>query len=211
MIANELRKHNYKAKITVISNGVSNNFKKIEVEKPENLKDKFVILMVGRYSKEKRQDLIIEAIKKSKYEKNIQLILAGKGPWKEHLEMLSKGLTNKVIFNFYSQDELLKVINFSDLYVHASDAEIEAISCMEAFTCGLVPVISNSKLSATNQFALDDRNLFEAGNSESLKEKIEYWIEHTEEKKVQSQEYIEYAKQYNIENRVSKMEDFFKL
>lgn len=70
MIANELRKHNYKAKITVISNGVSNNFKKIEVEKPENLKDKFVILMVGRYSKEKRQDLIIEAIKKSKYEKN---------------------------------------------------------------------------------------------------------------------------------------------
>ena len=211
MIANELRKHNYKAKITVISNGVSNNFKKIEVEKPENLKDKFVILMVERYSKEKRQDLIIEAIKKSKYEKNIQLILAGKGPWKEHLEMLSKGLTNKVIFNFYSQDELLKVINFSDLYVHASDAEIEAISCMEAFTCGLVPVISNSKLSATNQFALDDRNLFEAGNSESLKEKIEYWIEHTEEKKVQSQEYIEYAKQYNIENCVSKMEDFFKL
>lgn len=148
-------------------------------------------------------------IKKSKYEKNIQLILAGKGPWKEHLEMLSKDLTNKVIFNFYSQDELLKIINFSDLYIHSSDAEIEAISCMEAFTCGLVPVISDSKLSATNQFAFDDRNLFEAGNSESLKEKIEYWIEHPEEKKIQSKKYIEYAKKYNIENCVKEMEKFF--
>ncbi len=148
-------------------------------------------------------------IKKSKYEKNIQLILAGKGPWKEHLEMLSKDLTNKVIFNFYSQDELLKIINFSDLYIHSSDAEIEAISCMEAFTCGLVPVISDSKLSATNQFALDDRNLFEAGNSESLKKKIEYWIEHPEEKKIQSKKYIEYAKKYNIENCVKEMEKFF--
>ena len=148
-------------------------------------------------------------IKKSKYEKNIQLILAGKGPWKEHLEMLSKDLTNKVIFNFYSQDELLKIINFSDLYIHSSDAEIEAISCMEAFTCGLVPVISDSKLSATNEFALDDRNLFEAGNSESLKKKIEYWIEHPEEKKIQSKKYIEYAKKYNIENCVKEMEKFF--
>ena len=148
-------------------------------------------------------------IKKSKYEKNIHLILAGKGPWKEHLEMLSKDLTNKVIFNFYSQDELLKIINFSDLYIHSSDAEIEAISCMEAFTCGLVPVISDSKLSATNQFALDDRNLFEAGNSESLKKKIEYWIEHPEEKKIQSKKYIEYAKKYNIENCVKEMEKFF--
>ena len=134
-------------------------------------------------------------IKKSKYEKNIQLILAGKGPWKEHLEMLSKDLTNKVIFNFYSQDELLKIINFSDLYIHSSDAEIEAISCMEAL--------------ATNQFALDDRNLFEAGNSESLKKKIEYWIEHPEEKKIQSKKYIEYAKKYNIENCVKEMEKFF--
>ena len=32
----------------------------------------------------------------------------------------------------------------SDLYVHAADVEIEAMSCMEAFAGGLVPVIANS-------------------------------------------------------------------
>lgn len=127
--------------------------------------------MVGRYSVEKRQDLIIKAIQSSKYEHKIQLILAGKGPWKGYLEEISKTLTNPPVFDFYTEEELIEVINFCDLYVHASDAEIEAISCMEAFTCGLVPVISDSKISATNQFALDELNLFRHGDADSLREK----------------------------------------
>lgn len=210
MIANQLKEHGYTAKLHVISNGVSSAFKKIDVEKPESLKDKYIILMVGRYSVEKRQDLIIEAIANSKYESKIQLILAGKGPWKSHLEALGEKLTNRPIFGFYEEKELLDVINYSDLYVHSSDAEIEAISCMEAFTCGLVPIISDSKISATNQFALDEHNLFEHGNPQSLKEKIEYYIEHPEEKEKRSLEYIEYAKQYSIDNCVRQLEAVFE-
>lgn len=211
MIAEQLREHGYTANLHVISNGVSDVFKKIEVAKPEHLKDKFVILMIGRYSVEKRQDLIIKAVQESKYEKNIQIILAGKGPWKNHLESLGQSLTNKPIFGFYNEKELIDVINYSDLYVHASDAEIEAISCMEAFTCGLVPIISDSKLSATNQFALDDTNLFKAGNYQSLKEKIEFYIENPEKKAIRSKEYIEYSKQYSLDNCVKQLEDVFKL
>ncbi|MDE5714887.1 MAG: glycosyltransferase [Anaeroplasmataceae bacterium] len=211
MIAGQLKDHGYRSNLHVISNGVSEVFKKQEVAKPENLKDKFIILMVGRYSVEKRQDLIIHAIKESKYESKIQLILAGKGPWKSHLEALGSELTNPPIFGFYNEKELLDVINYSDLYVHASDAEIEAISCMEAFTCGLVPIISDSKISATNQFALDEHNLFEHGNHTSLKEKIEYYIENPLEKNKRSEEYIEYAKQYSIDNCVKKLEDVFEL
>lgn len=210
MIADQLIEHGYKAKLHVISNGVSSTFEKKIVEKPDALKDKYVILMVGRYSVEKRQDIIIDAIANSKYESKIQLILAGKGPWKSHLETLGEKLTNRPIFAFYEEKELLDVINYSDLYVHASDAEIEAISCMEAFTCGLVPIISDSKISATNQFALDEHNLFEHGNPISLKEKIEYYIEHPEEKEKRSLEYIEYARQYSIDNCVSQLEAVFE-
>ena len=36
--------------------------------------------MIGRYSNEKRQDVLIDAISKSKYADKIQLVLAGKGP-----------------------------------------------------------------------------------------------------------------------------------
>lgn len=209
MIACQLKLHKYTARLHVISNGVSPHFVHKSVEKPEALKDKYIILMIGRYSREKRQDLIIEAVKKCRYESKIQLILAGKGPWIGFLQRSSKGLTNPVIFGFYDQDQLLNIINYSDLYIHASDAEIEAISCMEAFSCGLVPVISDSEITATGQFALDDMNLFEAGNSDSLRERIEYWMEHADLKKEFNQKYIEFARQYQLDNCVTELEKVF--
>ena len=45
---------------------------------------------------------------------------------------------------FMSKEELLDVIAFSDLYVHCAESEIEGMSCIEAFSAGLVPVIADS-------------------------------------------------------------------
>ena len=206
MIADQLRKHGYKAHLCVISNGVSSGFHPLESIRPSQYQGKFLVLMVGRLSVEKRQDLIIEAVKKSKYEKEIQIILAGQGPRKKYLELIARPLTNKVIMKYYAQDDLLRIINYADLYVHASDAEIEAISCMEAFTCGLVPVISDSEQTATKQFALTGRNLFRRGDATSLKNQIEYWIEHPEEKEQLGKQYMEYARQFSAEKCVEKLE-----
>ena len=85
----------------------------------------------------------------------------------------------------------------------AADMEIEAMSCMEAFAGGLVPVIANSKKSATPQFALDERSLFKAGDSRSLAEKIDYWIEHEDERRK-----MEYA--YSNQACVSAAETMFE-
>lgn len=206
MIADQLKEHGYRSKIYVISNGVSSLFHHITAERPEQYNGRYIILMVGRLSVEKRQDLIIEAVKKSKYEKQIQVILAGQGPWKAHIKLLAKPLTNPIVIQYMKQNELLEVINYADLYVHASDAEIEAISCMEAFTCGLVPVISDSPLTATKQFALNEHNLFRNGDSHSLQEQIDYWIEHPVEKKMLGQQYIKYAKQFSADSCVRQLE-----
>ena len=165
--------------------------------------------MSGRYSHEKRQDLIIEAVKKSKYEKDIQIFLAGQGPVEEEYRKLAKGLTNPIIMQFLTKDKLKDLFSQTDLYIHASDAEIEAMSCMEAFASGLVPVIANSERSATPQFALDERSLFKAGSSDDLVKKIDYWIEHPEEKKEMEYKYAESAKKYALEECVNKMERMF--
>lgn len=77
-------------------------------------------------------------------------------------------------------------------------------------SCGLVPVISNSKKSATRFFARDEKGLFEAGNPKSLAEKIDYWIEHPEEKEQYSSVYMEYAKQFNIEKSIDQMIKMFE-
>lgn len=210
MMKSLLIKNKYCGNIHAISNGVSENFVKREVPRPPEYDGKYVILMTGRYSREKRQDLIIKAIANSKYNDRIQLVLAGKGPTKKKLQRLSrKYLKNPAEFVFLQQDKLIDLINVCDLYVHASDAESEAISCIEAFTCGLVPVISNSDVCATKQFALSEHNLFECGNYKSLCEQIEWFIEHPQEKAELSGKYMEYAKRYAIDNCVDRLIEVF--
>ena len=209
-IANELIKHGYTAKMHVISNGIEPEWKYLKSKKPEELKGKIIITMVGRLSGEKRQDLLIDAVSKSKYSDKIQLIFAGKGPKELNYMKLSEKLANKPIFNFYPNEELRYILSYTDLYVHTSDAEIEAISCIEAIATGLVPVIAESDKSATSQFALDSRSKFESGNSRDLANKIDYWLENEKERKEMEVKYADYAKKYRIEESMKKIEEMFK-
>lgn len=210
LIADELSKHGYTAKLHVISNGIEPDWVYNRAEKPEELKDKIVITMVGRLSAEKRQDLLIEASKKSKYSNKIQLVFAGNGPMKKQYTKMGEKLANKPIMDFFKKEDLKKLLSYTDLYVHTSDAEIEAISCIEAIATGLVPVIAKSTQSATKQFALDERSLFEAGNSEELKNKIDYWLDNAEEKQKMEKEYAKFAENFKIENSIHKMEEMFR-
>ena len=209
-IAKQLEDHGYTAKLHVISNGVDEEFKFDRKEKPEELKNKIVITMVGRYSPEKRQDVLIEAVKKSKYADKIQLILAGKGQCYEEYKKLSKDLKNEPIMQFLPKEELIKVLSYTDIYVHSADAEIEAISCLEAVACGNVPIISNSDESATVQFALNEESLFEHGNSEDLAKKIDYFIDNPEHLEEMRKKYAEFANKFRIENSIKLMEKMFE-
>ena len=205
-----LEKHKFTGNIYPISNGVAEDFKKLDLPRPEKYQGKFVILMIGRYANEKRQNILIKAIGESKYNDKIQLVLAGRGPTEKRLRKLSaKYLKNPAEFTFLPKEELVKLINVCDLYVHASNVENEAISCIEAFTCGLVPIISDSDASATKQFALTERNLFPADDHHTLAKKIDWFIEHPEEKEKLSEEYREYAKKFAIEPCVDSLIDVF--
>ncbi len=209
-IANELKAHGYTATLHVISNGVDDDFKYYKKEKLPEFKDKFVITMIGRYSNEKRQDVLIDAVLKSKYTDKIQLVLAGKGPKETKYKKLGNALKNKPVMKFYSKDELISLLKSTDLYVHSADAEIEAISCIEAFACGNVPIIANSKNSATKQFALVKESLFEAGNSDDLANKIDFWIENESYRKEMELKYSQNAEKYRLKNSIIKMEEMFK-
>lgn len=207
-IAQQLRDHGYDAKLYVISNGVDSAFQPPQQEVIRT-DDTLRVLMIGRLSKEKRQDLIIKAAQLSRYRDKIQLIFAGKGPLKKKYETLGADLPRKPVFGFYKQEELIELIHSCDLYVHASDAEIEGISCIEAFTCGLVPVISDSKLSATSQFALDPRCTFRAGDAQALADQMDYWFEHPAEKAEMSQRYAQYGDSMRVERCVQQAEQMY--
>lgn len=205
-IAKQLKAHGYGAECRVISNGITPEFTFRRDGKEAKWRGRFLILMIGRLSGEKRQDVLIEAVKRSRHAQDIQLIFAGQGPLHDAYAKQARGLAHPLQMRFLSQEELRSVIAQCDLYVHTADAEIEAMSCMEAFACGRVPVIANSPFSATPQFALDERSLFCPGDASDLAEKIDYWIEHPDERLAMERAYSESAKKYAIENCVTQFE-----
>lgn len=191
----------------VISNGVSDEFHRKDVEKPDGLKDKFVILFTGRYSNEKSHKVLILAAAKSKHRDEIRLIFAGDGPLREKLEKLSaKLLPAMPVMGLHPRDELIDIVNYSDLYVHPAEIEIEAIACLEAIACGLVPVISDSKRSATRFFALGEENLFKCNDHADLARKIDYWIEHPDKRTECSERYLGFSEKHAFDKCMDAME-----
>ena len=143
----------------------------------------------------------------SKYSDRIQLVFAGIGPLHDELAKRGQKLKNPPEFNFFTREELVRQLNRAYLYVHPADIEIEAIACLEAIACGLVPVIANSPRSATRYFALDERNLFHNKDAKDLAKRIDYWIEHPEEKQALAERYRGFVEQHEYEQCMDRMAD----
>ena len=220
-MADSLQRHGYTADMHVISNGIKEAFmeageRKVESQngtepvESESQKEVFKIMMVGRLSREKRQDVIINAVPYSRYADRIQLVFAGRGPMFKYYRRMGKKLTNPPRFIYKQQTELIEELLTTDLYVHASDMESEAIGCIEAFATGLVPVIADSDNSATPQFALDGRSLFKAGDPKDLARAMDYWLDHPDERRHMEQQYHEAGRKYSLTEAVAKFEKMLK-
>ena len=208
-IAGQLRAHGYTHDLRIISNGVDPAFTPARGKKPPAYADKFCILTTGRLVKEKCQEDLIRAVGKSKYADRILLFIAGEGPLEGRLRRLGEKLPNPPVIGFHPKEELVRIINFCDLYVHPSYAEIESIACVEAITCGLVPVISDSKMSAARHFALSERNLCPAGDVKEMARAIDFMVENPAFRARQREEYIRYAERFQIDKCIDKMEEMF--
>ncbi len=206
-IAIEIRRQGFFNKTHLISNGVSDVF----YPREKTIKDdKFRILSIGRYAMEKKQEVIMKSISRSRYKERIELILAGFGPRENKLKNLAKRLGLNVVFGFYDQEKLIDIIRNTDLYIHAAEAEIEGIACLEAIASGIVPVIASSRTSAAWHFALDERSIFPSGKAKILTEKIDFWLENGALREETGKLYHEHAKKYQLEHSLNLLEEMFK-
>ena len=92
----------------VISNGASQAFSPGPVPSGDRT---FTVLYIGRYSREKRHDVLIDAIALSRHKNDIRLIFAGPGPLKK--KIIRRAIKRKIplpIMCFYDREELIDVI-----------------------------------------------------------------------------------------------------
>ena len=175
----------------VISNGVHSYIGKRDVEKPQELRDKIVILSTGRYSSEKSQDTLIKAVARSAYKDRIQLILAGQGLKERKYKRLARRLPVPPIFKLYGREEILGVLNYCDLYVHPAVDELEGIACLEAIACGKMTIVSDSENSATRGFAIDGTCIFKHRDAQDLARVMDYWIAHPDMRRAYEEKYLQ--------------------
>lgn len=207
-----LRSEGIKARLWPISNGIPVEYVPGDYSRPEWFKDHLVLLSIGRHADEKRQSLLIEGVKRSKYSHNIKLILAGRGERSELLKQKGKELPVEPFIGYISHEDKLRLLNASDMYVHASIVELESLSCLEAIGCGLPVLVSDSKYSAASQFAINDNFLFTSDDADSLAARLDYWYEHKDflRSKEMKARILDEAEKYRFERAVNQYEAFVK-
>lgn len=208
-VRDHLQENGYTAPLKVISNGIEPVDRH---QQSEGIKtDPFRILCTGRLSNEKSQMTLIKAMRHSRHAGEIGLHFAGNGPkarkiMKAAHRLVEDGvLVHEPVFGFYTQKELRDLAATSYLYVHCATIEVEGLSCLEALQQGAVPVIARSRLSAASQFALDERSVFTAGDPKELAERIDWWIEHPEERMNMGKLYVGSVKTYDAADSTSEI------
>lgn len=194
----------------VISNGVNPYVVRRDTEKPAEWKDRVVILTTGRYSREKAQDVLLRAVPYSKHKDRIQLVLAGQGVREAYYRVLARRLPVPPVFRFYTRQEIVDVLNSCDLYVHTADMELEGIACLEAISCGKLTIVSDSPLSATHNFAMDQSCIFRHGKPKDLARVIDDWIDHPERKRAYEQKYLESGHAFDQAYCMDRMEEMLR-
>lgn len=213
-VMERLRAFGFKSRLHLISNGIiPDECIRQEDDDPSR---PFLIVCIGRLAVEKDQPTLIEALRYSAHADRIQLYFAGRGPEAERdmemaMKLYDEGVVKyRPIFRYHDRDGLRELASKADLYIHCATVEVEGLSALEALQQGVVPVIAEGKLTATSQFALDARSLFPSGDPKTLANRIDYWLEHPEERRRMSEKYVESTEEYDIHKSIAALIDMFR-
>ena len=208
-VKKHLEGNGYTSPMAVITNGMEISDAPMQIREP--LRMPYRILCTGRLSNEKDQMTLIRAMRYSRHASEIELQFAGNGPKAGKIRKAARRLVEdgvvkyEPVFGFYTLRELQELAATSWLYVHCARIEVEGLSCLEALQQGAVPVIAVSRLSATSQFALDEHSKFPVSDPKKLAERIDWWIEHPEERMKMGKRYAESVKSYSAKDSTQKI------
>ena len=212
-VQRRLEAFRFRPPLYLISNGIQplSAEEKAAAPLPAVPRAPYILLCVGRYSVEKDQKTLLRAMRYSRHAKDIQLVLAGRGPQEKRLKSLADRLVREGTlvhpprFGFYSMAELTALAEKAALYVHCADVEVEGLGCLEALRVGLVPVLADGELTATAQFALGPDSVFPAGDERKLAERIDHWLDRPEALPEEAARYRAVEQDYDIADSLRRL------
>ncbi len=151
IVKKELEKR-MKKRIILIKNGVDSSYfmprnKTRNFWKKYGIEGKKVVLHVGRLSRERSIDEIVDTIGKIVSKRDdAMLVIVGKGPIEKELKKSAEKYKNKIIFTGYiSNKELAKAYASSYVFVISSRTDTYPLVLLESYASGLPAVGVNSE------------------------------------------------------------------
>jgi glycosyltransferase involved in cell wall biosynthesis len=205
-------------KIVVIPNGLDvESFKDLpeygQFRKKYDIKEKHIILFLGRMHRRKGIDFLIKAFSELKQIEDIVLVIAGPNEgYRTELEKLVKNLNLRDSVKFIDYiDNISEVYQDANVLVYPSLYEIFGLVPFEAIMCGIPVIVTDDCGCGELVREVNCGYLVKYGDVNDLKKKMIHVLENPENGK----EMVERGRKYILENLTwekvaSKIEDVYK-
>jgi len=205
----ELRRRGLAVPADVISNGIPDAFHPGPAEREPAHRGRFLVLAVSRLAKEKRLDLIVEAVRRSRHAARIQLVLCGHGPEAERLRRLSATLPRPAQLRVVEEADMPALMRSADLLIHASEIELEGMAVLEALGTGLPALVADARYSAAARLAISDEFRFPPGDAAALSARLDHLVEHPERLAAARLASLAAAEDRRLSASIAKLEEIY--
>jgi alpha-1,6-mannosyltransferase len=135
-----------------------------------------LLVGVGRFSAEKRWNLVVRAVGECARKLPVGLLLVGDGSKRQKLELLADQYDNvQVLPRIGDRHELARLLASADALVHGCESETFCLVAAEARASGL-PMIVPDRGAAADQLAPGAGTTYASGREVSLEQAIERFV-----------------------------------
>jgi alpha-1,6-mannosyltransferase len=131
-----------------------------------------LLLGIGRFSAEKRWEMVLRAVARASRRRNVGLLLVGDGPRRPKLDQIAAGFGPAAVLpRINDREELARLLASVDALVHGCEAETFCMAAAEARASG-IPLIVPDRGAASDQLVAGAGKVYRAASLISLERTI---------------------------------------
>ncbi|MGZ6004550.1 MAG: glycosyltransferase family 4 protein [Candidatus Saccharimonadales bacterium] len=198
--------------IAIIPNGIDlNKYKPVKVEKNP---DERIVLYVGRLENRKGVKHLLQAYQLLEQDNDdVRLLIAGDGPDREKLELLSEDLKLKRVdfLGFVSEELKLELLSKAEIFCSpAMFGESFGIVLLEAMAAGAVIVAGNNSGYEGVMQDMGRLSIVNPTDTQEFARRLDMMLNEPELRKIWQKWAKSYVKQFNYPNVVDQYEELYK-
>src|SRR6185295_15877244 len=135
-----------------------------------------LLVGIGRFSGEKRWEMVMRAVEACSRERPVGLLLIGDGPRRAKLEIIADRMRGVAVLpRLDDRDEIARLLASADALIHGCEAETFCLVAAEARASG-IPLIVPDRGAALDQLVPGGGTVYRGGSEVSLERAIRRFI-----------------------------------